>query len=173
MEWFETVFIPSICERMNNPKYPRSAILSDKQADICRKYMNAKQCHGDYGWFTIYESEIDGVVYQLTFRGKYAILSRTSTKEELAKWEDDSAKEKARKEQERMERLARYFVDNPERFYARYEKALKTFERAEVNYKTISNDPEADASEKAWAKDDFEMAKKEVKKFTDIIDSCK
>lgn len=75
MEWFKTVFLPSLEARMTNPKYPNQIILSPKQADICYKYMNSVQCHGDYGYFTIYEIKIDGKLYQMTTRGKYTFLT--------------------------------------------------------------------------------------------------
>ena len=38
-KWFEETFLPSIEARMNNPKYPNQAIISEKQGYICEKYM--------------------------------------------------------------------------------------------------------------------------------------
>jgi hypothetical protein len=75
MKWFEEVFLPSLESKMNNPKYPNSCILSEKQAEICYKYMKAKSCRGDYGGFTNYEITIGGKYYQMTQRGKYHYLN--------------------------------------------------------------------------------------------------
>lgn len=38
--WFEETFLPSLETRMNNPKYPNQVILTKKQEEVCRKYMN-------------------------------------------------------------------------------------------------------------------------------------
>lgn len=76
MKWFTEVFLPSLEKRMNNPKYPNQLILSDKQYDVCLRYMNDKQCHGFYGWFTIYEIEVDNIQYTVTDRGRYHFLSK-------------------------------------------------------------------------------------------------
>lgn len=75
MNWFKDVFIPSLEKKMNNPKYPNQCILSDKQADICRKYMRAVYCRSDYSGFYNYEIVIDNKYYQMTSRGKYHFLT--------------------------------------------------------------------------------------------------
>lgn len=38
-KWFEETFLPSLEQRMNNPKYPNQMILSERQAMVCEKYM--------------------------------------------------------------------------------------------------------------------------------------
>ena len=75
MEWFTNTFLPSLEGRMNNPKYPNLMILSQKQAEICYKYMKAVYCRGDYGGFYNYETRANGKLYQMTIRGKYTFLN--------------------------------------------------------------------------------------------------
>ena len=76
MKWFTEVFLQSLKERMNNPKYPNQCILSQKQADVCYKYMKSKQCCDDYGrWFCTYELTYNGECYLMSFRGKYTFLN--------------------------------------------------------------------------------------------------
>lgn len=75
-KWFEEVFLPSFDKNMNNPKYPNKVILSPKQEDVCIKNMSEKQCHGDYGYFTVYEYKTESANYLLTFSGKYTFLHK-------------------------------------------------------------------------------------------------
>lgn len=49
-QWFENTFLPSFIPKMENKKYPNQAILSQKQYDICYKYMTVVK----YG--LVYES---------------------------------------------------------------------------------------------------------------------
>lgn len=74
-KWFEETFLQSLEARMTNPKYPNQCILSEKQADICYRYMNSRNCSGDYGCFTNYEYTVGNKFYQMTKRGKYHFLS--------------------------------------------------------------------------------------------------
>lgn len=74
-EWFEKSFLPSLEARMNNPKYPNQCIISQKQADICYKYMREQQHSGDYGCFSTLEYKTDCKFYQVTFRGRYIFLT--------------------------------------------------------------------------------------------------
>lgn len=69
--------MPSQIERVkrNDPKYGNRVILSEKQADICMRYMEPRECHGDYGWFTIYHYEITGYSFTLWCQGRYTFLS--------------------------------------------------------------------------------------------------
>lgn len=173
MKWFETVFIPSICKRMNNPKYPRSAILSEKQADICCQYMTPRQCYSDYGWFTIYEITIDGVSYYLRTRGKYTFLSRSATKEELAAYESERAAREAERELEKYNRLVRCVNEDPERFQRRYQEAKEQLERAQKAYAIITSDPDAKNYAIDDAKEDLEEAKEKVEKFVKAIEEAK
>lgn len=76
MKWFTEVFLPSLESRMNNPKYPNSCILSDKQADICYKYMEEISCRGDYGYFNIYQIKVNGHKWTMTQRGRYTFLTK-------------------------------------------------------------------------------------------------
>lgn len=80
MAWFTETFLPSLESRMTNPKYPNSCILSEKQADVCYRYMEANQHHGDYGYFTNYSLQVGNKVYQMTFAGKYTFLRRYERK---------------------------------------------------------------------------------------------
>jgi hypothetical protein len=76
MKWFTEVFLPSMIEKEKKQpeKYRGQVILSDKQVDICRRYMNEKQCHGDYGYFTVFEFEAGSHRFQLCEAGKYTFL---------------------------------------------------------------------------------------------------
>jgi len=77
--WFEETFLPSLENKMNTPKYHNSCILSEKQVDICKKYMDRKIHSGDYGIFASYEYDVNGDScrkhYHLGYYGKYPILS--------------------------------------------------------------------------------------------------
>lgn len=74
MAWFKNEFLPNLEKRMNNPKYPNQCILTEKQAEICYKYMKAVYCRGDYGGFYNYEIEADNKKYVMTKRGNYTFL---------------------------------------------------------------------------------------------------
>lgn len=76
MNWFKDTFLPSLEKRMNNPKYPNSCILSQKQADVCYRYMKCKQHKGDYGTFATYEYETEKALFQMSFAGKYTFLKK-------------------------------------------------------------------------------------------------
>lgn len=78
--WFLETFLPSLEARMTNPKYPNRCILSQKQAEICYKYMECSQHRGDYGTFATYELKTEDKWYQMTFAGKYTFLSVSSRK---------------------------------------------------------------------------------------------
>ena len=75
-KWFEDTFLPSFDRQMNNPKYPNRVILSEKQADICFRYMNSKQCRDTYNrYFTQYTYDVGTRHYCMWFAGKYTFLS--------------------------------------------------------------------------------------------------
>ena len=74
--WFEETFLPSFEAKMHNPKYPNKTILSDKQAEICHKYMDERECKSDYGWHTTYSKTVGGTVWYVHTTGKYTFLSR-------------------------------------------------------------------------------------------------
>lgn len=74
--WFEETFLPSFEEKMHNPKYPNQTILSERQADICRKYMDEKENKGDYGWHTTFSKKVGGTVWYIHTAGRYTFLSR-------------------------------------------------------------------------------------------------
>ena len=76
-EWFEEVFLPSFEDRMHNPKYPNQTILTERQADICIKYMDEKECKGDYGWHTTFSKKIGGTTWYIHKAGRYTFLSRS------------------------------------------------------------------------------------------------
>lgn len=74
--WFINQFLPSLDERMTNPKYPNSCIISRNQAEVCRRYMEERECHGDYGFFHMPEIDANGNHYYITHVGKYYFLNR-------------------------------------------------------------------------------------------------
>ena len=74
MEWFEKVFLPSLHEKKKTVHGKISTLLSQKQADICGRYMKSRICGGDYGQFEIYEYSFNGKKIQLCESGKYNIL---------------------------------------------------------------------------------------------------
>lgn len=76
MKWFLETFLPSLEKRMNNPKYPNQAIITNNQFEVCLKYFKPRQCYGDYGYFTNYEFATDEASYQITFGGRYIFLSK-------------------------------------------------------------------------------------------------
>lgn len=75
-DWFDNVFLPSFDDKMNNPKYPHQCILSAKQADICAKYMEAKEGHNsDYNkrW-VFYVYHVGCREYTVWSVGKYTFM---------------------------------------------------------------------------------------------------
>ena len=74
MKWFTETFLPSLESRMDNPKYPNQCILSEKQAEVCYRYMESTQHRGDYGWFTNYSIKVGTKVYKMYSQGKYIFL---------------------------------------------------------------------------------------------------
>lgn len=76
--WFDTVFLPSFDNRMSNPNYPNQCILSEKQADICRRYMTESSAHdSDYKKDFIYLTyAIGGTNYIVEYRGRYTFLKK-------------------------------------------------------------------------------------------------
>lgn len=76
MKWFTEVFLPSFEQKLKNPKYPNSCILTRKQAEICYRYMDEVQCKGDYGYFSIYQIKVNGHKWVIKESGKYTFLSK-------------------------------------------------------------------------------------------------
>lgn len=74
MEWFENSFLPSLYERKKMVHGKWCTYLTDKQADVCRRYMQVRKCHGDYGDFYLEEYTFNGNKIQLCESGKYNIL---------------------------------------------------------------------------------------------------
>lgn len=75
-KWFLEVFLPSLIEKMEgNEKYPNSMILSERQAEVCRRNMEHKESHTDYGWMGYQEIAVDGYMIKMIKRGKYTILN--------------------------------------------------------------------------------------------------
>lgn len=73
--WFEEVFLPSLEKRMNNPKYPNQVILTDKQEQVCERYMTYKPCVDLYNRdFGIYIYNVGTKHYTMTFAGRYTFL---------------------------------------------------------------------------------------------------
>lgn len=118
--WFLNDFFPSIRSRIgSNPNYPLSAIISDRQFDMCRKYM-AKSRFG-------YQIRIDGILYTAYNHRGYNILSREITDEEKA---EATARSKARRGAQTEERLTRA-RNNPEKFNREFQRLSEKLVRAE------------------------------------------
>lgn len=66
-KWFEETFIPSFFDKMKNPKYPGRALLSDRQFEICTRYMDC----GRYCW-TYKTNKVSVSVYT---QGRYNFIS--------------------------------------------------------------------------------------------------
>lgn len=76
--WFDETFLPSFEEKMNNPKYPNQCILSEKQAEICAKYMEAREGHdSDYHkrWI-FYVYKVGCREYTVWSMGRYTFMKR-------------------------------------------------------------------------------------------------
>ena len=74
--WFEETFLPSLEQRMNNPKYPNQTILSERQQIVCEKYMKEKPCYDTYGRdFMIYTYTVGTKHYTMHFAGRYTFLN--------------------------------------------------------------------------------------------------
>ena len=111
-KWFEEKFLPSLEQRMNNPKYPNSCILTDKQFEVCTRYMEAQGCwDSDYRKaFTVWKYQIGRTKYMVWQKGRYFFLDRVQnvgihyvrdykndvilatfeTEEEYLKWYDEN-----------------------------------------------------------------------------------
>lgn len=74
MKWFEEVFLPSLYEQRKNHYGKLVTFLTYKQAEICRRYLNERLCHGEYGDFCNYEGVFNDKKIQLCQHGKYDIL---------------------------------------------------------------------------------------------------
>lgn len=77
MKWFKEVFLPSMEDKFNNPsnpKYRNQVILTERQYNVCLRYMKQVQCYGEYGDFYIYEFETGNARYTLSNRGRYHFL---------------------------------------------------------------------------------------------------
>lgn len=74
MEWFNTVFLPSLYDRRKMVRGKTVTYLTEKQAHICRRYMSVRICTGDYGQFYIMEHIYNGDKIQLCEEGKYLVL---------------------------------------------------------------------------------------------------
>ena len=110
MDWFLKTFLPSIEKRMDNPKYPNQTIITRNQFEVCAKYFHSVQCHGDYGWFTVWEFRTEEAHYQITFRGKYIFLTKTPSKED----EVNKSRREAEQQRIKAERIERT-KSNPDR----------------------------------------------------------
>jgi hypothetical protein len=82
MKWFVEVFLKSMIEKeqLQPQKYRGQVVLSSKQAEVCRRYMDEKQCHGDYGYFSVYEFKTESHKFQLCESGKYTFLHICNSK---------------------------------------------------------------------------------------------
>jgi hypothetical protein len=74
MKWFEEVFLPSLFQQKKMVHGKVCTYLTEKQANICRKYMTERICNGDYGQFGIFEHTFNGNKIQLCESGRYTIL---------------------------------------------------------------------------------------------------
>lgn len=75
--WFEETFLPSFEDKMHNPKYLNQTILSERQADICRRYMDSYDNRSGNGrWITSYTKTVGGTVWYIYSAGRYTFLCR-------------------------------------------------------------------------------------------------
>lgn len=119
-KWFTDEFFPSICSRIgSNPNYPLSTVISDRQFDMCRKYMTKSR----FG----YQIRIDGILYTAYNNRGYNILSREITNEEKA---EATARSKTRRDAQTNERLAK-IRNNPEKFKREFQRLSEKLARAE------------------------------------------
>lgn len=160
MEWFLTTFLPSIEQRMNNPKYPNQAIITRNQFDVCGRYFHPVQCHGDYGWFTVYEFATDDAKYLITFKGKYIFLNKYPTQEDPA----HKAEREAEQNRIKAERIART-KRNPERLAWKIAKLSEKLERLQAAYQ-MELDDEADEDELEYYREEIAEVEKELALYT-------
>ncbi|MBO7425143.1 MAG: hypothetical protein J6U23_05645 [Clostridiales bacterium] len=66
-KWFEEVFLPSFDTKLSDPRYPNRALISERQADVFRKYMKYDRALG-------YKYKIGSKEYSLEFAGRYSFL---------------------------------------------------------------------------------------------------
>lgn len=113
-KWFDEVLIPSIISRiLENKKYPNSLILSEKQVNVCRRYMERKEEYNLYGkWFSFYEYHVDGFNLTLLKRGRYYIiyLTKVATQKQL-----EEAREIMKKINENENKLDILYGENGEK----------------------------------------------------------
>lgn len=74
MKWFAETFLPSLYERRKMYHGKIATFLTERQANICRKYMSERICYSDYGQFGIFEGQYDNKKIQLCEVGKYEVL---------------------------------------------------------------------------------------------------
>lgn len=74
MDWFNEQYLPSLFQRKKSYHGRAATFLTDKQADVCRRYMNERICNGDYGQFVIFEYTFNDKKIQLCEAGKYTVL---------------------------------------------------------------------------------------------------
>ena len=86
-KWFEDCFLKSQIDRLNKQRYKvesgkvkkyngwhNSVILTEKQAEVCYRNMSYKQCHGDYGYFSVYTYDTSNHSFVMRTAGKYTFL---------------------------------------------------------------------------------------------------
>ena len=141
MEWFLNQFLPGIEKRMNNPKYPNQAFITRNQCEVCQKYFHSKQCHGDYGWFTVWEFSTDEASYLITFKGRYIFLNKYPVNEDPAHKAMREA-ERQRIKAEAVERTKR----NPERLARKITGLMKQISGWQEEYELDLADGEEEAA---------------------------
>lgn len=161
MKWFLEVFLPSLEGRMNNPKYPNQAIITHNQFDVCRKYFSAVQCHGDYGWFAVWEFRTEEANYQITFRGKYIFLTKYPFEEDpthKAKREAERQRIKA----EQVERTKR----KPERLAKRIDSIKNKIAALRNQWESEKEYPDYDESDAEWYAEEIAKLEAELALYT-------
>lgn len=122
--WFEETFLQSLIEKaQNNIKYPNQLILSEKQADICSRYMNEKENSSDTkGGFiarSFYmEYRIDGHYTMIQKRGRYIFFytHRITTNKQIEKSKE------IKKEIDRLEDTLDILYENEENNMSKIER---------------------------------------------------
>jgi hypothetical protein len=110
--WFEETFLLSLENRMDNPKYPNQCILSERQADICEKYMKYDRYYNKYTYEVGTKSYTMRAVGRYTFLTLYDeakkewvikhsrkedVIATFDTEEEMQNWIDENVDEETGK----------------------------------------------------------------------------
>lgn len=161
-KWFENVFLPSQIDRAKkqDPKYGWCVILSEKQADICYRYMDPKDHHGEYGWFSMYHYSITGYRFTVYKQGRYTFMRITL--DGIFKYIEIEERREQRKKN-RIESLLN--IDRNSKLYTkRLEKITKKYADAVELLKDVVNEYYSEGRDK-YTLDEFHIC------LSDVVDA--